>query len=141
MARIIDVIVESDKNGFSCFMTGADDLKFGIVGDGKTAREAMEDFRDAYREMREEEESHGETLPDIDFNFIFDVGAFFDYYPINVTSFAKYIGMNPSLLRQYVSGVRSPKGKSLNKIREGISILTKDIAAGHLIDRPVLQYV
>ena len=39
MARIVTVVVESGKGGFSCFMSkDSDDLNFGIIGDGKTVQ-------------------------------------------------------------------------------------------------------
>ena len=42
MARIVTVVVESGKGGFSCFMSkDSDDLNFGIIGDGKTVQAAM----------------------------------------------------------------------------------------------------
>lgn len=59
----------------------------------------------------------------------------------NVTAFAKYIGMNASLLRQYASGKRSPKLKSLTKIRDGLQKFKNDINVGTLIEKPVLDYV
>ena len=77
----------------------------------------------------------------MDFHFVFDVSAFFNYYPISITAFAKYIGMNASLLRQYAAGIKMPQGKSLEKIRQGIAKVKGDLDAGMLIDRPVLQYV
>ncbi len=142
MARKVTVVVESGKGGFSCFMANdSDDLNFGLIGDGKTAKAAMEDFLIADKEMRESFEEDGKEYPDLDFHFVLDVGSFFDYYPLSITAFAKYIGMNASLLRQYAAGIKTPQGKSLEKIRQGIDKLKDNIDAGLLIDKPVLQYV
>ena len=104
MARKVTVVVESGKDLYSCFMTGTDDLTFGLTGDGKTAKAAMEDFLIADKEMREFYEEEGKEYPDLEFHFVFDVGAFFNYYPLSISAFAKYIGMNASLLRQYAAG-------------------------------------
>ena len=60
-----------------------------------------------------------------------------DYYPINVTAFAKYSGINASLLRQYASGLAKPKQKNIEIIRKALDTVGKDICNGHLIDRPV----
>ena len=141
MARKVTVVVESGKDYYSCFMTGADDLKFGLIGDGKTVRAAMEDLLMADKEMREFYEEEGKEYPDLEVHVVFDVGAFFNYYPLSITAFAKYIGMNASLLRQYAAGIKSPQGKSLEKIRQGIAKVKGDIDTGLLIDKPVLQYV
>ena len=142
MARKIEVIVETGKDGFGCFMSNkSDDLKFGINGMGKTVKAAIDDFYMARDEMYASLREEGKEVPELDFHFVMDVGAFLNYYPINVTSFAKYIGMNASLLRQYASGLKVPKEKSLEKIKAGIQQVAKDIAAGRLIDRPVTQYI
>ena len=141
MAREITVVVETGKDSFSCFMTkDSNDLGFLLIGAGKTAAKAVEDFFICRDGMREYYKKTGEVFPELEFRFIFDVGAFFSYYPLNITAFAKYIGMNASLLRQYASGHKTPKDKNLEKIRQGIAKVKSDIDAGLLIDRPVLQY-
>lgn len=140
MARKVDVIVETGKDLYSCFMSGADDLRFGLFGDGRTAHKAIDSFKAAYEEMKGYYAGQGWDFPELEFNFILDVGAFFSYYPINVTAFADYVGMNASQLRQYACGLRTPTKKNIERIRQGIEQVTKDILAGRLIDRPVLQY-
>ena len=141
MARKIKVVVETGRDLFACFMTGADDLGFGIHGDGKTARKAIEDFCLARDEMAAFYQEQGKAFPELEFEFVFDIGAFFSYYPINVTAFAEYAGMNASQLRQYACGLRTPTEKSIKKIKEAIDKVVSDIGAGRLIDRPVLQYI
>lgn len=141
MARKIKVLVETGRDLFACFMTGADDLGFGIHGDGKTARKAIEDFCLARDEMKAFYQKEGKAFPELEFDFVLDVGAFFSYYPINVTAFAEYAGMNASLLRQYACGLRTPTEKSIKKITAAINQFVSDISAGRLIDRPVLQYI
>ena len=83
----------------------------------------------------------GKEMPNLEFEFIFDIGAFFSYYMINVTAFAEYAGMNASLLRQYACGLKSPTKNTIGKIRDAINKYKKDIDAGLLIDRPVPQYI
>lgn len=68
MARKVTVVVESGKDLYSCFMTGTDDLTFGLIGDGKTAKAAMEDFLIADKEMREFYEEEGKEYPDLEFS-------------------------------------------------------------------------
>ena len=69
------------------------------------------------------------------------MGAFFSYYPINVTAFAEYSGMNASLLRQYACGLKKPAQKTIDKVRDAVGNFIRDIDAGRLIDRPVPQYI
>lgn len=94
-----------------------------------------------YEEARQDFKENGKVFPNVEFRFIFDVGAFFSYYPISISAFAKYIGMNASLLRQYAAGIKVPQAKSLKRIRQGIAKIKGDLDAGLLIDKPVLQYV
>lgn len=142
MARTVDVIVETSKEGFSCFMAkDSRDLKFCPIGTGRTVQLAIADFHVSIDEIKSIFEEEGQEFPELEFRFILDVGAYLNYYPINVTAFAKYIGMNASLLRQYATGIKTPQAKNLEKIREGIVRVGHDIAGGLLIDRPVLQYI
>ena len=142
MVKKVNVIVETGKDLFACFLPKeSDSLGIGLCGDGKTVRAAIDDFYVCVDEAKQDLKEQGKVFPDVEFNFILDVGAFFNYYPLSITAFAKYIGMNASLLRQYVAGIKVPQAKSLEKIRQGIARLKGDIDAGVLIDRPVLQYV
>lgn len=135
------VIVEKVSDGnYGCFMANGGGLSFGLTGAGKTAREAIESLYEARDLERECFAEEGKEFPEIEFSFKFDVGSLFDYYPLNVTSFAKYIGMNASLLRQYASGAKVPQARSLQKIREGIQKLMANLNDGLLIDRPAVQY-
>lgn len=141
MVKKVDVIVETGKDLFSCFLSNdSSDIGIGLCGDGKTAQAAIEDFYVCYEEARQDFEENGKVFPNVEFRFIFDVGAFFSYYPISISAFAKYIGMNASLLRQYAAGIKVPQAKSLKRIRQGIAKIKGDLDAGLLIDKPVLQY-
>ena len=108
MAKKIKVIVETGKDLFSCFMVGKNIGLTGLVGDGKTARKAIDDFRLCYEEEKQYSKEQGREVPNLEFEFIFDIGAFFSYYMINVSAFAKFAGINASLLRQYACGLKSP---------------------------------
>lgn len=141
MKRKIQVIVETGKDLFGCFIPNTEKCSVSIHGSGKTARKAVEDFYICYGEAKQYSEEAGEEIPDYEFEFIFDVGAFFSYYMINITAFAEYSNLNASLLRQYSSGLKVPAKKTIERIKASIDRYRKDIDAGLLIDRPVLQYI
>lgn len=136
------VIVErgKGKGNFSCFAPEAIN-NYGLAGYGSTAREAMADIEVNLKEYKEMACEKGESFPDVEFDFRFDTGAFFDYYPIDITAFAKYIGMNASVLRQYVTAIRQPKKEQILKIREGIDKLSRDLGTNLMIDQPAVSYV
>ena len=144
MAETVKVLIIVErgkgKNNFSCFSTqSVEDFCFG--GYGSTAREAMEDCRVSLQEAKEMAAEKDKTFPDVEFEYRFDIGAFFDYYPIDVTAFAKYIGMNPSMLRRYATALRQPKQETIDRIREGIQQLSGDLGANMMVEHPVLTYV
>ena len=141
MAKKIKVIVETGKDQFSCFMVGKNKGLTGLHGDGKTARKAIADFYLCYEEEKQYCKEQGMEVPDLVFEYIYDIGAFFSYYMINVSAFAEYAGMNASLLRQYACGLKSPTKTTIGKIRDAIDKYKMDIDAGILIDRPVPQYI
>lgn len=128
------------KGNFSCFVPESID-NYGLSGFGRSSREAMEDIKVTVKEYKEMAAEEGKTFPDIEFDFRFDVGSFFDYYPIDVTAFAKYIGMNASVLRQYVTGLRVPKKEQIAKIREGIDKISRDLGMNLMVTQPPVAYV
>ena len=113
----------------------------GFTGWGRSARSAMENIKLSVEEFKQMAAEKCETFPDVEFDFRLDIGAFFDYYPLDVTQVAKYIGVNASVLRQYVSCLRIPREHQIQTIKQGIHKLTEDLALGLMIDRPPVSYV
>lgn len=128
------------KGNFSCFVPESI-MDCGIGGYGTTAREAMEDAKLNVQEYKEMKAEEGKTFPDVELDFRFDVGSFFDYYPIDVTAFAKYIGMNASVVRQYVTSLRQPREEQIRKIRNGIDQLSRDLGVNLMLEHPTVSYV
>jgi len=140
MDKRLVIVEKGHDKSYSCFLADTAGLDFALTSWGKSAREAVADFYASRDFMKESYEEEGKTFPQIEFDFKFDVGSLFDYYPLNVTTFAQYIGMNASLLRQYASGAKVPQSKSLEKIKNGISKFLNDFNAGRLVDKPPVQY-
>lgn len=113
----------------------------GLVGFGGTSREAIDDLKLSLQEEKDEWAKQGREFPDVEFDLRFDVGSFFDYYPIDVTAFARYIGMNASVLRQYVTGLRYPKEDTIQRIRKGIDMLSEDLGTNLMVEKQTVAYV
>ena len=128
------------KRNFSCFATESVG-NYGLYGYGTSAREAMDDIKLTAQEFKKMAAENGEEFPDVEFDFRLDVGAFFDYFPLDVTATAKYIGINASVLRQYVTSIREPREKQIKKINDGLKRLAKDLGIGMMIDQPAVSYV
>ena len=96
-----------------------------LAGYGKTAREAVEDFHASYRELRQMD---GDKVPEIEVELRFDVGSLFSYFSyLNIEGVAAKSGINSSVMRQYASGVRTPKAERLQVIERGMKDISKEM--------------
>lgn len=140
--KIVTVIVERGpgKANYACYaLEPVGDTM--LIGSGSTSREAMEDIKATLQEAKDDAAEGGKDFPDVEFDYRFDVGAFFDYYPIDVTAFANYIDMNPSMLRRYVTALRQPKQETIDRIKKGIQQISEDLGANLMVEHPVQTYV
>lgn len=127
MNRKITVSFETINAGsFSCIMEDEFD-KFGLIGYGKTAREAEADLFVALKETKED--LGEDKVPDMEIGFRkFDVGAFFSYYPFfNITQFSKFVGINATQMRQYASGIRRPTKQKKEDINRAVHYIIETL--------------
>ncbi len=116
----IKVIVEKTNTGFSAF--GNDQ---SVFTSGGSIPELMANALEAFNLFFEEE---GEILTMEDLKFEIDFQQFFQYYRvINAKFLAKKIGMNPTLLSQYVQGRKKPSENQTEKILSGIHQIGKEL--------------
>lgn len=97
-------LIEKGKDGRYTIYSA--DIVSTIIGDGDTVAEAKADFENTLREVIEAYAEDGEELPEelqgIEFEYKYDIPSLFNEFSfINVSKFAEYAGINPSLLRQY----------------------------------------
>nr|DAK56497.1 MAG TPA: antitoxin [Caudoviricetes sp.] len=96
-----------------------------LLGYGETESEAREDFNDVFKEQVDYFfEKHGK-YPDwknAEISFTYDLTAFFLAFPfINASEFARFVGLNPSLMRKYKQGLASASDKQLYIIQQGLN--------------------
>lgn len=126
----VTVIIEKAKDGYySCYVEN--DLPgFGLSGFGESAEAAKEDMLQTYQEMKEIQAKEGRKVPELEFTYKYDMQSFFDYFSfLNVTKVAELSGINPSLMRQYTSGVANAGQKQYDKIRVAIEKISKELSA------------
>lgn len=59
----------------------------------------------------------------------YDLESFFDFYKIiNAKALSERIGMNQSLLAQYINGAKKPSGKQLQRIVKGIQQVGRELS-------------
>jgi len=122
------IIIEKASDGFfSCYME-EDKFDFGLIGHGKTAEEAKADLLTAFEELKEIYAEEGKKVPVLEFEVKYDLQALFDYFNIiNVTKLAEKAGINPSLLRQYKSGLAKASQKQYEKLRISIKEIGNEL--------------
>ncbi len=70
----------------------------------------------------------GITANDIEFEFVYDLSAFFDTFEaIKINSLAKNAGINQSLMRQYATGSKQPSVQQAKKIEMAIHQLGQSL--------------
>jgi predicted RNase H-like HicB family nuclease len=124
----ITMIVEKTKTGFSAFSK-----EYPIYTTGKTIPELINNAFEAY-ELFFEDNKIKATKENLKFEI--DFKQFFQYYKvINSKFLAEKIGMNPTLLSQYVQGHKKPSESQTEKILYGIHQIGKELSEINLINK------
>jgi predicted RNase H-like HicB family nuclease len=113
-------IVEKTDSGFSAYCK---DYPVYTTGDNFT-----ELLANAEEAIGLYNEGQLNQIKERDINLEIDLQQFFLYYRvINAKFLAKRIGMNETLLSQYVQGKKKPSAKQANKILSGIHEIGKEL--------------
>lgn len=113
------------------------DINHTIIGDGETVAEAKADFENSVQEMILSYTENGRDIPDelkdIEFEYKYDLASFFNYYDwINVSKFARAIGVNDTLMRQYKTGATYISERQTKKIETALHRFGNELTAVRL---------
>lgn len=127
--RVTVVMEKAGDKSYSCYVE--EDLPgFGLSGFGDTAEAAKADMMQAYHEIKGIMEEEGKIIPELEFTYKYDLQSFFSYFSfLNVTKVAEMAGINPSLMRQYTSGVAHAGQKQYDKIRVAVGKISQELSA------------
>jgi hypothetical protein len=111
------VTIEFGEDGtFSCYSEQPIGDYALVDGDGTTVSDAKADFLRAVDECRQANPSDA-RYADLEFTYKYDLRSFFNYFNfLNVTEIAKRANINPSLMRQYTSGVKNAGESTYKKL-------------------------
>lgn len=128
-------LIERGKDGSFGIFTP--DLASTIIGSGDTVEEAKADFENSVVEVIESYTENNEPVPeelqDIEFVYKYDMPSFLNCYKyLNMTRFAEYAGINPSLMRQYKKG-QYVSEKQVSKIQAAIHKIGRELTAVKLL--------
>ncbi|MCK4747928.1 MAG: helix-turn-helix transcriptional regulator [Bacteroidales bacterium] len=119
-------IVEKTYTGFSAYSS---DHPIGTTG--KSFSELLCNATEAYNLYLEDT---GSEIDEKNIKLEIDLKQFFQHYRvINAKFLAKRIGMNESLLSQYVQGRKKPSPKQTRRILLGIHEIGRELSNLHLI--------
>jgi len=122
----IILTVEKTDTGFSAYAEG-----YPIFTTGKSIPELINSAYEATEFYFEDEKVKVDAN---DIRFEIDFKQFFKYYKvINAKFLAEKIGMNATLLSQYVSGTKKPSPKQTEKILSGIHQIGQELSGINLL--------
>lgn len=130
------VFIERGNDGtYGAYIPDDHELPFGVIGDGNSASEAIEDFLAVYEEMKTDALAEGKVFTEPEFSFSYDVPSFLQYYCklISIKGLAKLSGVSAAQLSQYANGYRHPSPKTTAKIQKGLQALVDDISQVSLV--------
>ena len=126
------VTIEKQSDG-TYIAYNTEENESSLIGTGATVSEAKDGFFNSIQEVIETLEAMGEQVPDYllgEPEFKFDLASFFEYYSIlNVSAFARFVGINDALMRQYKKGNTYISESQLSKIEKGIHTLGQEFAS------------
>ena len=124
----IKMVVEKTETGFSAFSE-----EYPVYTTGRTVTELIDN---SYEAANLYFEDLNIQITHENFKFEIDFKQFFQYYKvINSKFLADKIGMNPTLLSQYVQGHKKPSESQTEKILSGIQQIGKELSEINLIYR------
>ena len=125
LKKSIKIIVEKTETGFSAFSE-----EYPIFTTGKSVPDLINNALEATQ-------LHFEDQYEIlhkNLKFEIDFAQFFQHYNVLNSNFlAKKIGMNPTLLSQYVQGHKKPSENQTEKILTGIHQIGQELSEINLI--------
>jgi predicted RNase H-like HicB family nuclease len=131
--KVNAIIERSSDGGYGVYCPDIEGTV--LCGYGHTEEEAKHDLQEVLEMNIEHFKEIAAPLPkglndgDIEFEYSYDFSGFFQAYPVfNVSELAKYIGINPSLLRRYKTGEKFASKEQKKKIETGVHALAEKLS-------------
>ena len=120
----VKVIVEKTSTGYSAYAE-----KYPVATTGTTPGEIRSNITEALNLYFEDREiGPGDLAIEIDLHQLFEYYSF-----LNATGIAHRIGMNQTLLNQYIRGVKKPSRKQTERILDGIHEAGRELLGVNLL--------
>ncbi|MDR1628985.1 MAG: helix-turn-helix transcriptional regulator [Oscillospiraceae bacterium] len=110
----------------------AEDTKvsFGLLGEGSTVSDTVEDFRIGYEEMKDIYHEQQREFPELEFDFRYDVASFLDHFSkiFSKSALESVTGIHQKQLGHYASGHRQPRPETVKRIETSLHSLAKELS-------------
>ena len=131
------VIIERGNDGtYDAYLEHTENVNFGLLGQGTTVKEAIDDFMNSREEMKTYYAEENKPFPaELEFEFKYDVPSFLAYYSkvLSLAGLQRLTGVNQGQLSHYVTGHRKPSLKTIEKIDKSLHNFANEISQVHFI--------
>jgi predicted RNase H-like HicB family nuclease len=122
MVMKIEIIIEKTKTGYSAYAE-----KYPVYTTGGSLEALKTNILEALNLYFEEQDK---TITENDLKITLDLPQFFEFYKvINAKALSERIGINQSLLAQYIKGIKKPSATQTQRILNGVQQVGKELAA------------
>jgi hypothetical protein len=132
-----NVIIERGLDStYDAYLDNAENLGFGLLGQGNTVKETIEDFYNSKNEMETYYKEVGKSFPEnLEFVFKYDTASFLAYYSkvLSLAGLQRITGVNQGQLSHYVTGRRKPSAKTVEKIEKSLHSFAEEIRNVHFV--------
>jgi hypothetical protein len=119
----IIVTIVKEETGYSAFSEAENN---SIHTEGETFDELKSNILEAVN-LAFEEEGFSWSIEEI--KFTYDLESFFEFYKvINAKALSERIGMNQSLLAQYIKGIKKPSPVQVKRILTGVQQIGRELS-------------
>ena len=118
----IEMIVEKTNTGYSAYAE-----KYAVYTVGSSLEELKENMLEALNLYFEKQ---GKAIVENDLKISLNLPQFFEFYKvINAKALSERIGINQSLLAQYIKGNKKPSPTQTQRILKGVQQVGQELAA------------
>jgi len=119
----INITITNEDAGYSANVSVGNVF---IVTEGETIDELKTNILEAINLSFEEK---GFTYSIDEIKFSYDLESFFEFYKvINAKALSERIGMNQSLLAQYIKGIKKPSHNQTKRILNGVQKIGRELS-------------
>ena len=110
-------------------------LNYGIHGTGNTVKEAMEDFKASYEDMKKLHHAKGEYFVEASFEYCYDTMSFLRFYMdyFSLEGLSRMTGIHRGQLSNYVDGRKKPSRRTLERIDQSVHRFAKKLSGVQLL--------